>query len=61
MLAMDKFLAKNDKNMSCNILRKSASINIREAGDPIIKEASDLMAHSVKTAETHNVIRKKTS
>ena len=48
--------------MSCNISCKSASINIRdirEAGDPRIKEASDLMAYSVKTAETHYVIKKK--
>ena len=45
--------------MSCNILRKSASTNIRGAGDPRIKEASDLMAQSVKTAETHYVIRNK--
>ena len=52
-------LTKNDKNMSCNILRKSASTNIREAGDPRTKEASDLMAHSTKTAEAHYVIRKK--
>ena len=51
-------LTKNDKNMACNILRKSASTN-REAGDPRIKEVSDLMAHSVKTAETQYVIRKK--
>ena len=51
-------LMKNDKNMSRNILCKSASTN-REAGDPRIKEVSDLIAHSVKAAETQYVITKK--
>ena len=48
-----------DKNLSCNILRKSASTNVREAADPRKTEVADMMAHSNKTAEIHYYIRKK--
>ena len=52
-------LKDTDKNLSCNILRKSASTNVREAADPRKSDVADMMAHSDKTAEIHYYIRKK--
>ena len=52
-------LKMSDKNMCCNILRKSASTGSREAKDPRTAELADLMAHSENTAGKHYYIRKK--
>ena len=52
-------LKDTDKNLSCNILRKSASTNLREAADPRKSDVADMMAHSDKTAEIHYYIRMK--
>ena len=52
-------LKMSDKNMCCNILRKSASTGSREAKDPRAAELADLMAHSENTAGKHYYIRKK--
>ena len=52
-------LKDTDKNLSCNILRKRASSNVREATDPRKADVEDMMAHSNKTAEIHYYIRKK--
>ena len=47
-----------DKNVSSNIIRKSASTEIREKNDPRTAETADLMAHSEKTAAIHYYVRK---
>ena len=50
---------KDDKNLSCNIFRKSVSTGIREANDSRTTELADLMAHHPKTADKHYYIRQK--
>ena len=47
-----------DKNVSSNIIRKSASTEIWEKKDPRTAETADLMAHSEKTAAIHYYVRK---
>ena len=48
-----------NKNVSSNIIRKSASTEIWEKKDPRTAETADLMAHSQKTAAIHYCVRKK--
>ncbi|XP_057303076.1 uncharacterized protein LOC130639620 [Hydractinia symbiolongicarpus] len=50
---------KLPKNLSCTILRKSASTGIREAETGFYAESAAAMSHSIQTAETHYVNRKK--
>ena len=52
-------LKMSDKNMCCNILRKSASTGSREARDPRTAELADFVAHSENTAGKHYYIQKK--
>ena len=47
------------KNLSCNIIRKSASTGIRESSTGLYQEAADLMAHHLNTAESHYHLRNK--
>ena len=50
---------KGDKNLSSNILRKSASTGIREANDSRTTEVADLMVHHPNTADKYYYIRQK--
>ena len=50
---------KLPKRLSVNIIRKSASSGVREQNMERNQETADIMAHSVKTAETHYVRRNK--
>ena len=47
------------KNLSCTIVRKSTSTGIRTSNTGKYQEAADLMAHSLPTAESHYVLRKR--
>ncbi|XP_065679511.1 uncharacterized protein LOC124814412 isoform X1 [Hydra vulgaris] len=44
------------KHLSANIVRKSASTNLREANSKFVKEAAKAMMHSDRTAEEHYAI-----
>ena len=46
-------------NLSSTIVRKCTSTGIRTGNTVKYQETSDLMAHSLKTAESHYVLRKK--
>ena len=46
------------KNLSCNIIRKSASSGTREEGTGHYQEIADHMGHSKETAEEHYFTRK---
>ena len=50
-----------NKNISPNIIRKSASTGIREKNDHRRAETADLMAHLEKTTAIHYYVRKKTT
>ena len=50
---------KLPKRLSVNIVRKSAGSGVREQNMGCNQETADIMAHSVKTAETHYVRRNK--
>ena len=43
----------NEKNLSCNIIRKSTTTGLRDADTGFYQETVELMAHSVKTQEKH--------
>lgn len=45
------------KNLSSNIVRKSASTGLRESKSAHIDDAANLMAHSIKTADQHYYLR----
>ena len=47
------------KNMSCNIIRKSVSTEIRNKNAGNLKESADLMAHALATQEKHYVLQNK--
>lgn len=47
------------KNMSCTLIRKLASTNMRKNQTGNLKEAASLMAHSVSTQEKHYVLQEK--
>ena len=52
-------LSKSDKNLCCNIIRKSASTGAQEAKDKRAPQLADLMAHSLDTAKKHYYVRRK--
>ena len=45
------------KHLSCNIIRKSTSTGLRESNAGNYQAAADLMAHSIKTANSHYYLR----
>ena len=51
--------SSNEKNLSCNIIRKSTTTGMRDAGTGFYQETADLMAHSVKTQQKHYALRQK--
>ena len=52
-------LSKSDKNLCCNIIRKSASTGAQEAKDKRAPQLADLMTHSLDTAKKHYYVRRK--
>ena len=52
-------LRKSDKNLCCNIIRKSASTGAQEAKDKRSPQLADLMTHSLDTAKKHYYVRRK--
>ena len=54
-----KILSTSDKNLCCNIIRKSASTGAQEAKDKRAPQLTHLITHSLDTAKKHYYVRRK--